>query len=232
MTVRKVPPSNYDSSDETAEKPRINQYPFEEYYSFDEALWRAELRQTTQQLEGFRCLLDVVKGLKDMIPQLRLKSQGDKAKVLQVLANLDGTITDLEALDAGNMTLEMERQLFIGSLLSSLTEYAARGGQDHYYAEIIANVVRRVAAHYWKYEQGSVLDSAMTVDIELSFIDPDGEVAKLVKDQGVTEQVARKQIMTKAVHALRLTGDVDTKSAVLTWLKKKVPERFKDVEKL
>ena len=234
MTVRILPPVDLTEEELASINLPKSRARFEEYFSFDEALWRAETRQAKQHAESFDALLGVSQCIYRMIPMLRIKQGANQLKLAKHLKDLEFHIADIKKLDPSNLTPELERMLFVGSLGASMSEYYNELYEEHDSIQAhIMPIVHKVAKHYWRYEQGSVLDAAGRMDLEIEFIDVNGEVAAMMSEnKALTARQARNQIMTRAVNSVRVHRESTQLKVILAQLKKNDAARFKHVTKL
>ena len=237
MAVRRIPPNEELKEGDELYDLRKTPLPdrthlrVEDFFSFDEALWRAELRQTKHQTLGFELLTLAAQCLKDFMPLVDLKDGVKQKRITKMVKDLEIKIEKAKILDPTNMTPEMEYMLFEMSLVESMVEYDVERLTLGYEASYLVSA-KHIAHHYWRYDKGSVLDSAGKMDIEVEFRDIDGEVAKIMAADNITAREARTKIMDRAVHAVRTIYHGAEDRTFLRYLKKADPVRFKDVTEL
>lgn len=236
MAVRRLPPVNLkDGEADPSTEARSAVHRGEIHHSIDEELWRAEVRQTKHMGLGYELLTHAARCLSDFMPLVELQEGTNQLHVSKMLKDLNAKIAKAGILNPTNLTPELERTLFLGAVTDSLMEYNILSGDlSEHYESVYLPVARRVVVHYWHYEHGSVLSSDGSRDIEISFIDIDGEVKKIAKAEKISERDARLTIMDRALHACRVNSPTSwiVASEVLPFLKKADPARFKHVTTL
>ena len=200
----------------------------EEHLSFDEAIMRSELHQAAGVGKIVGCLQVVASSLKAMSDQFELKSGAKKADLEAARKVLDKVSSTLSDIDVSNINPEMERLLFIYSLIYTFAEFgdAYKPHHDRDTKDDLLREAFRVVKHYWTVEMGSILDSHGSMDVDAVFLDIGNEVSAIAKKKKVPKKEARMEIMNRALDAIRTTHVYrDHLEALKVW----DPKRFKDV---
>ena len=232
MAVRRLPPVDVTDADEAKELMGVPiDALVEHYYSIDEAIWRSEAARASQVAKVISEARKSFVAVFGALQMIVIKEGKNSLEFSNLLKQVERSSKAMGLLDTEIMTPEMEFMLFRAAIAEASTEYTARYDSPTLTPFHLVPIARSVSRHYWRYERGSVLHSDGTVDIEVEFIDIDGEVAKIAAEDQSTERQARIKIMDRALGTVRAAKGGWT-AKILERLKVADPVRFKNVTTL
>ena len=176
-------------------------------FSMEESLIVAELEEANAMQKLVNNLRIAIASISRILDVATVKDK-DKQAVKENLKTLTKVKGNMKNLDFSNVTLELERDLFIWSLTQAV--HHLNFNTDT--VEESQAAARKIYDRYWYYCQGDVLSANGVVTQTISFLDPNDEVGTLVEDKNITPQEARLEIMNRALAAVKnnTAGDYTT----------------------